>query len=54
MTHSFYSKDERAQDLIREGLMRISAGLEDVADLKSDIIEALQGIDPVASSSKSV
>jgi methionine-gamma-lyase len=49
MTHSFYSKEERAGHLISEGLIRISAGLEDFEDLKSDIVQALEKIGPVMS-----
>lgn len=42
MTHSFYSPEERAAHLISEGLVRISAGLEDVDDLLEDIDGALR------------
>jgi methionine-gamma-lyase len=49
MTHSFYTKEERTQHLISEGLIRISAGLEDIEDLNSDIVQALGRIGPVTS-----
>jgi len=41
MTHSFYTPEERAAHLISEGLVRISAGLEDAADLLEDVRQAL-------------
>lgn len=41
MTHSFYTPEERATHLISEGLVRISAGLEDADDLLEDIEQAL-------------
>lgn len=41
MTHSFYTPEERKIHLIEEGLVRISAGLEDIEDLLRDIRQAL-------------
>lgn len=41
MTHSFYTPEERQAHLISEGLVRISAGLEDREDLLEDIDQAL-------------
>lgn len=41
MTHSFYTPEERREHLIGEGLVRISAGLEDIEDLLGDIEQAL-------------
>jgi methionine-gamma-lyase len=41
MTHSFYTEAERFHHLISEGLVRLSVGLEDLEDLKADIIQAL-------------
>ncbi len=41
MTHSFYTQEEREAHLISEGLVRISAGLEDLDDLLADIAQAL-------------
>jgi len=41
MTHSFYTPEEHAAHLISEGLVRISAGLEDAADLLEDVRQAL-------------
>ena len=42
MTHSFYTPEERAAHMISEGLVRISAGLEDLEDLLIDVDQALQ------------
>jgi len=44
MTHSVYPPEEREAHLISEGLVRISAGLEDTDDLISDIDGALSTI----------
>ena len=41
MTHSTYTPEQRAQHGISEGLVRLSVGLEDVADLLADIHQAL-------------
>jgi methionine-gamma-lyase len=41
MTHSTYTPEERAAHGISEGLVRLSAGLEDEADLLADIRQAL-------------
>ena len=41
MTHSTYTPEQRAQHGISEGLVRLSVGLEDVADLLTDIQQAL-------------
>ena len=41
MTHSFYTPEEREAHLISEGLVRISAGLEDLEDLLGDVAQAL-------------
>ncbi|NMX65304.1 methionine gamma-lyase [Pseudomonas sp. WS 5021] len=41
MTHSTYTPEERAQHGIAEGLVRLSVGLEDIADLLADIQQAL-------------
>ncbi|WP_275096673.1 methionine gamma-lyase [Sedimenticola hydrogenitrophicus] len=41
MTHSVYSPEERAEHLISEGLVRLSAGLEDMDDLLEDVDRAL-------------
>lgn len=42
MTHSFYTPEQRAAHLISEGLVRISAGLEDADDLLADVEQALK------------
>ncbi len=44
MTHSSYTPEERQQHLISEGLIRLSAGLEDADDLLADIEQALHPI----------
>ena len=41
MTHSTYTLQERAEHGISEGLVRISAGLEAVADIIADLEQAL-------------
>ena len=41
MTHSAYSAEERQRHHISDGLVRLSAGLEDLSDLQADIREAL-------------
>lgn len=41
MTHSSYTPEERAAHGISDGLVRLSVGLEDVADLLADIEQAL-------------
>jgi methionine-gamma-lyase len=41
MTHSTYTPEQRAQHGISEGLVRLSVGLEDVADLLADVQQAL-------------
>ena len=41
MTHCFYTPEERREHLIGEGLVRISAGLEDPEDLLDDVRQAL-------------
>ena len=45
----FLSQQERTRHLISEGLIRISAGLEDIEDLKSDIVQVLERIGAVTS-----
>ena len=41
MTHAFYTPEERVEHLISEGLVRLSIGLEDLADLVDDLRQAL-------------
>ena len=48
MTHSVYTSEERARAGIAEGLVRISAGLEDIADLLDDVRGALDALHPHA------
>ncbi|WP_375699198.1 methionine gamma-lyase [Pseudophaeobacter sp. TrK17] len=42
MTHSTYAPDERAEHGITEGLVRLSAGLENVADILQDLEQSLE------------
>ena len=42
MTHSTYTPEERARHGIGEGLIRLSAGLEDIDDILADLRQALQ------------
>lgn len=44
MTHSSYTLEEREAHQIAEGLVRISAGLEDIEDLLEDIEQALAAV----------
>jgi len=44
MTHSTYTPEERAYHGISEGLVRLSIGLENIDDIKQDIMEALPAI----------
>jgi cystathionine beta-lyase/cystathionine gamma-synthase len=44
MTHASVPADKRQALGITDGLVRISAGLEDVADLIADIDQALSGL----------
>ena len=41
MTHSTYTPEERAAHGISEGLIRLSVGLEEVADILADLAQAL-------------
>ena len=41
MTHSTYTPEQRAAHGISEGLVRLSVGLEDIADLLADVQQAL-------------
>jgi len=47
MTHSTYTPEERAARGISDGLVRLSVGLEDVADVLADIQQALDGVQSV-------
>jgi methionine-gamma-lyase len=44
MTHSTYTREERRAHGIAEGLVRISAGLEDTEDLLADVRQALDAV----------
>jgi methionine-gamma-lyase len=41
MTHSTYTPEERAAYGISDGLVRLSIGLEDIADILDDVQQAL-------------
>ncbi len=44
MTHSGYTPEEHEAHMISEGLVRISAGLEDLPDLLADVEQALAAV----------
>jgi methionine-gamma-lyase len=44
MTHSTYAPEERARHGIAEGLVRLSIGLEDCADIEADLLQALADV----------
>ncbi len=44
MTHSTYTPEEQATHGISPGLVRLSVGLEDVADIRADLAQALDGL----------
>ena len=46
MTHSTYTREERALHDISEGLVRLAVGLEDLDDLLADITQALKTLMP--------
>jgi methionine-gamma-lyase len=46
MTHSTYTPEERAACGISDGLVRLSIGLEDIADVLADILQALDQVQP--------
>jgi methionine-gamma-lyase len=48
MTHSTYTPEERAACGISDGLVRLSIGLEDIADVLADIVQALDKVQPRA------
>ncbi len=45
MTHSTYTPEEQAEHGISPGLVRLSVGLEDVADIRADLAQALASLD---------
>ena len=44
MTHASVPPDRRAAIGITDGLVRISAGIEDIDDLKEDLVQALDAV----------
>ncbi len=48
MTHSTYTREEREEHGISEGLVRLSVGLEDCEDILADILGALPGSSAMA------
>jgi methionine-gamma-lyase len=44
MTHATYTPEERAAHGISDGLIRLSIGLENLADIADDIQHALEGL----------
>jgi methionine-gamma-lyase len=49
MTHSTYTAEEQGRHDISQGLMRLSVGLEDFDDIRSDMAVALASIPPLIS-----
>ena len=45
-THGRLSQEQRDAAGIRDGLIRIAVGLEDVEDLQADLARGLAGVDP--------
>ena len=43
MTHASIPKEQREDSGIKDGLIRLSVGIEDIEDLKNDIYQALEG-----------
>lgn len=43
MTHASIPKEKRAASGIKDGLIRLSVGIEDLSDLKNDLKKALEG-----------
>lgn len=50
MTHSTYTPEERAEHGIREGLVRLSVGLEDLPDILADLNQALEATQSLSTS----
>jgi cystathionine gamma-lyase len=44
MTHASVPRDARLAMGFADGLLRLSVGIEDVADLRADLVQALQGL----------
>jgi cystathionine beta-lyase/cystathionine gamma-synthase len=44
MTHAAIGKEERTRLGITDGMVRISVGIEDLADLKADLLQALEAV----------
>ncbi len=44
MTHAAIGAEERARLGITDGMVRISVGIEDLADLKADLLQALEAV----------
>jgi methionine-gamma-lyase len=44
MTHSTYTTEEQAAHGISSGLVRLSVGLEDVEDIRADLLQALNAL----------
>jgi cystathionine beta-lyase/cystathionine gamma-synthase len=43
MSHASYDREDRLAHGITDSLIRISVGLEDVSDLKTDLDQAING-----------
>ncbi|MFQ7235837.1 MAG: PLP-dependent transferase, partial [Enterococcus hulanensis] len=44
MTHASIPKEKREASGIKDGLIRLSVGIEDITDLKNDLEQAFTGI----------
>jgi methionine-gamma-lyase len=52
MTHASMGREARLAAGITDGLVRISVGIEDLADILADLEQALERVEKVASSPK--
>ena len=43
MTHASVPREDRLKVGFKDGLLRLSVGIEDVEDLQADLAQALQG-----------
>ena len=47
-SHALLSPEERLNQGISDGLLRLSVGIEDIQDLKDDILQAIKAVKPTA------
>ncbi|CAO3360929.1 trans-sulfuration enzyme family protein [Azospirillum melinis] len=53
MTHATYGAEERARHGIADGLIRLSIGLENLPDIREDILQALDAVTQTRNATKS-